>query len=86
MANTFANYPLGVGPVPVAVRRRETVEQRLDRLERNFANFHAAFENLQLVLERADVLSANAAAQMALHRATNLWNVLLAEGVTRTSY
>ena len=82
---TFANYGFGVAP-RVAAHRPASVEERLDRLERNFANFHGAFEHLQQILEDADVLTANATARMALVRATNLWNVLIAEGVTRTTY
>ena len=76
----------GLGAPRPMVRRAESVEDRLARLERNFANFHAAYEHLQQVLDDAGVLTANATAQMALHRATNLWNVLIAEGVTRTTY
>lgn len=76
----------GLGLPRPARRSPETVEQRLDRLERNLENFHAAFRHLEQALEDSNVLSAYDAASSAMVRVTNLWNILLREGVTRTPY
>jgi len=84
---TFANYDgLGVDPPRAMALRHESIETRVARLERNLANVANALDRMGQYLEDRHVVENSAAGASAWARVTNLWNILLREGVTRTPY
>jgi hypothetical protein len=82
----FGGFRGFLGQPRPASRHAQTVEQRLAMLERNVNNIGAELERLQEYLDSRHVIQGAASGVMALQRVTNLWNILIREGVTRTPY